>query len=331
MMGDDLTVDTNPKQFVQAYIENIAQVLGLDVTILDVNGVRISGTGHYRNRIGEPVPDGSFFKMILKTGKPGMIFDVRPDVPQCRHCQFVYQCKEAATIGYPLLRGNRPVGVIGIIGFSPDQKAKMISHSEQLIQFLHHVSLLLESSTGAIDFACESVCDQSGTLKRVSFDNLVGADSGLVDVIQRAKRVVNSPSTVFIQGESGTGKELLARAMHDESRRSMHPFVAINCAAIPENLLESELFGYEGGAFTGSKREGSAGKFELAHKGTIFLDEIGDLPLSMQPKLLRVLQEREIERVGGKRTIPVDVRVIAATHRNLADMVKDGSFREDLY
>ncbi|MMZ58032.1 Propionate catabolism operon regulatory protein [compost metagenome] len=111
----------------------------------------------------------------------------------------------------------------------------------------------------------------------------------------------------------------------------MHAFVAINCAAIPENLLESELFGYEGGAFTGSRREGSIGKFELANKGTIFLDEIGDMPLFLQSKLLRVLQEKEIERVGGKKAIPVNVRVIAATHQNLEEMVQQGSFREDLY
>ena len=146
-----------------------------------------------------------------------------------------------------------------------------------------------------------------------------------------ALHVAPSKATLLIQGESGTGKELLARAIHQSSKRKGHTFIAINCGAIPENLLESELFGYEEGSFTGARRGGKLGKFELAHNGTIFLDEIGDMPLHLQVKILRVLQERRIERVGGLRSIPLDVRIIAATHRDLDAMVKTGEFREDLY
>ncbi len=146
-----------------------------------------------------------------------------------------------------------------------------------------------------------------------------------------ALHVAPSKATLLIQGESGTGKELLARAIHQSSKRKGHTFIAINCGAIPENLLESELFGYEEGSFTGARRGGKLGKFEIAHNGTIFLDEIGDMPLHLQVKILRVLQERRVERVGGTRSIPIDVRIIAATHRDLDAMVKTGEFREDLY
>ncbi|MGD9592494.1 MAG: sigma-54 interaction domain-containing protein, partial [Candidatus Berkiella sp.] len=136
--------------------------------------------------------------------------------------------------------------------------------------------------------------------------------------------------SILLHGESGTGKEVLARALHEQSPRAKNPFIAINCAAIPENLLESELFGYEKGAFTGAVRQ-TLGKIELANKGTLFLDEIGDLPLSLQPKLLRFLQERAIDRLGGRSPIPVDVRVICASHHNLQELILANTFREDLY
>ena len=138
-------------------------------------------------------------------------------------------------------------------------------------------------------------------------------------------------STILITGESGTGKELFAQAIHNSSARCAGPFVRINCAALPDNLLESELFGYEEGAFTGARKGGKPGKFDLAKGGTIFLDEIGDMPLTMQTKLLTVLQERVVERIGGTNPIPIDVRVIAATNRDLEKMVAEQTFREDLY
>ena len=163
------------------------------------------------------------------------------------------------------------------------------------------------------------------------FDHIIGNSETLLQAKALAKKVANSASTVLILGESGTGKELFARAIHHTSPRSKSPFVAINCAAIPDHLLESELFGYEEGAFTGARRGGKPGKFQLANKGTLFLDEIGDMPLHLQAKLLRVLQEKRIDRLGSDHSIDVDVRLIAATHRNLEDKVVEGSFRQDLY
>ncbi len=165
----------------------------------------------------------------------------------------------------------------------------------------------------------------------IGFDDIIGNNLALKETIALAKRASKSISTVLVHGESGTGKELFARSMHFEGRRAEEPFIAVNCAAIPDNLLESELFGYEEGSFTGALKGGKIGKFEMANKGTIFLDEIGDMPLHLQAKLLRVLQESAVERIGGHAPVPVDVRIIAATNRNLEAMVEEGAFREDLY
>ena len=162
------------------------------------------------------------------------------------------------------------------------------------------------------------------------FEELVGKSVSLKRVVEMAQRAAPAEVTVLIEGESGTGKEVLARAIHRLSTRKDGPLIPVNCAAIPEGLLESELFGHERGAFTGAVRA-KPGRFELAREGTIFLDEIGDMPLSMQVKILRALQEREIERVGGTKSIAIDVRVVAATHQNLEQLVTEGKFRADLF
>lgn len=166
---------------------------------------------------------------------------------------------------------------------------------------------------------------------KYSFHDLIGRSPAFLAAKMLAERISGSHSAVLLLGESGTGKELFAHSIHQNSMRAAFPFVAINCASIPEHLLESELFGYEDGAFTGAKRGGKKGQFQTANRGTIFLDEIGDMPLAMQSKLLRVLQEKEIYPVGGQKSVHVDVRIIAATHRNLEKMVDDGEFRQDLY
>jgi two-component system response regulator FlrC len=168
------------------------------------------------------------------------------------------------------------------------------------------------------------------SVKEAFQDGIVTNDRRLNEVINLAKTVAQSKATVLIQGESGTGKELIANLIHRSSNRANRPFVAINCAAIPEHLLESELFGYEKGAFTGAVAA-KAGKFELANTGTLFLDEISEMDIRLQAKLLRVIQEGEVDRVGGRRPTAVDVRIVATTNRNLADCVRDGTFREDLF
>jgi formate hydrogenlyase transcriptional activator len=173
-----------------------------------------------------------------------------------------------------------------------------------------------------------TVADQDRHVRR--FEQIIGNSPALRVVLEQAERVAATDSTVLIQGETGTGKELIAHAIHNASPRSGHPLIKLNCAAIPFDLLESELFGHERGAFTGAIAQ-KIGRFELADKGTLFLDEVGDIPLALQPKLLRVLQEHEFERLGSGRTHRVDVRLVAATHRDLERMAKHDLFRSDLY
>ncbi|WP_294404031.1 sigma-54-dependent Fis family transcriptional regulator [uncultured Clostridium sp.] len=197
---------------------------------------------------------------------------------------------------------------------------KGITHKEQTIGMVITMRNMKEdydikSSTGAF----------------LTFNDIIGESAAIKNVVTNSKIIANSPSTVLIQGESGTGKEVLAQAIHNYSLRRNKKFVAINCGAIPANIIESELFGYEDGTFTGGKKGGKPGKFEIADGGTIFLDEIGEMPLDMQVNLLRVLQESRVTRLGGSTEIPIDIRVIAATNKNLKEEIKKGTFREDLY
>lgn len=167
--------------------------------------------------------------------------------------------------------------------------------------------------------------------KNRKFDEIIGVSDKIQRVKQEAASFADSRSNILITGESGTGKEVFATAIHNASHCANGPFIAVNCAAIPDNLLESELFGYEEGAFTGAAKGGRAGKFEIANKGTLFLDEIGEMPIHLQPKLLRALQEKKIQRVGSNRSISIDIRIIAATNKNLTKMMETGEFRSDLY
>jgi len=170
-----------------------------------------------------------------------------------------------------------------------------------------------------------------GHVARYTFEDIITRSSAMKKIIDEAKQFAQTDAAIIVTGETGSGKEMLVQSIHNASQRKDGPFVAVNCAAVPENLLESELFGYEEGAFTGARRGGKMGLFELAHNGTIFLDEIGELPLKLQSRLLRILQEKAIIRVGGDRVIPINVRIIAATHRDLEEEVAKGNFRQDLY
>jgi transcriptional regulator with PAS, ATPase and Fis domain len=185
---------------------------------------------------------------------------------------------------------------------------------------------LLESKVELYEKELESLRSSKYT-----FNHIVGKNPALVELKKIALKASKTNAPVLILGESGTGKELFAHAIHYASSRRMFPFIRLNCAAIPRDLLESELFGYQPGAFTGASSRGKPGKFELAHQGTVFLDEIGDLPLEMQPKLLRVIEEKETERLGGTRVFKSDFRLIAATHENLGKLVEAGRFRKDLF
>jgi DNA-binding NtrC family response regulator len=193
-----------------------------------------------------------------------------------------------------------------------------------------HLLVLLDRAVDRRRLLTELVLLQEEHQRRFGLPKVLGEDAALKEAMLALQRAAGTDTTVLLQGESGTGKELMSRALHQLSARAKGPFVAINCAAIPENLLENELFGHEKGAFTGAGAR-KVGKAELAHKGTLFLDEIGDLPLPLQGKILRLVQERQFERVGGLQTLSVDVRVVAATNRDLRTLVDEKRFREDLY
>jgi len=240
----------------------------------------------------------------------------------------------------PMIAGDAIVGVIGVGGKEVRDATKAGSFIEDDLRFMESIASIGGAAIDntrrfhRLDLVRETLEDENRALKqrmlREASDRLMVGDSPKMQrVIDLVARVADSQASVLIRGESGTGKEMVARLIHGNSPRRDGPFVAINCAALPETLLESELFGIERGVATGV--EARPGKFELAKGGTIFLDEIGDIPLTLQAKLLRVLQEREIEKLGGRRRIPVDVRILSATHRHLEEMIEKTEFRQDLY
>ena len=239
----------------------------------------------------------------------------------------------------PMISGETIVGIIGV-GGKEARGAKSGSFVEDDLRFLGSLASI---GAAAIDntrrfhrlnLMRETLEDENRSLKQRMLRDysdrlMIGESPKMQRVIDLVARVADSHASVLIRGESGTGKEMVARLIHGNSPRKDGPFVAINCAALPETLLESELFGIERGVATGV--EARPGKFEIARAGTVFLDEVGDIPLALQAKLLRVLQEREIEKLGGRRRIPIDVRILSATHRSLEEMIEKGEFRQDLY
>jgi transcriptional regulator with PAS, ATPase and Fis domain len=217
---------------------------------------------------------------------------------------------------HPVFVGGELVGAVGRVMFRKVEELKnMVDRVESLQRQVEYYERQFNTEAKA----------------RYRLDDMIGSGPAMTALKAVARRAAQSNATALILGESGTGKELLSHAMHSESRRAQYPFVKVNCAAIPKDLLEAELFGYEAGSFSGALKSGKPGKFELAHRGTIFLDEIGDMPMEMQAKVLRALQEREIQKVGGTKDIKVDVRIVAATNKDLMKEVAAGRFREDLY
>ena len=218
---------------------------------------------------------------------------------------------------YPLYDNGRKVGLM---------EYDVAQHSEMLYELSSEYSSFLDQELKNLTSEHNDLVSTKYTI-----NNLIGESACMQELKRKIITTARSSSTVLITGETGTGKELVAHAIHNLSSRRKNRFIKINAAAFPESLVESEFFGYEGGAFTGASKEGRKGKFELADKGTLFIDEINQMPLSMQPKLLRVLQEMEFERLGSEETVSVDVRVIVATNENLEQLVKQGRFRRDLY
>ena len=325
-----MTVLMKIQEFIQAYAQAISSILESEVTVVDSELVRVTGTGAYAVRTGYRVSHGTFLNQVLQTGNSGMITNVKED-SNCKDCDHRETCKELASLAYPIFEDSKVVGVISIIAFREEQRNKFIQNQGQLEEFLKYMSILLESklyTDKAKDRLEQQLKVVYGSKQGWEF---IGNSKKMKDAILMGQKVATTNSTVFIRGESGTGKEIMAKMIHDCSSRRDKLMISINCAAIPETLVESELFGYEEGSFTGARKKGAIGKFELADKSTIFLDEIGDIPLHVQTKLLRVLQENKVEKIGSTTPIAIDIRVICATNKNIEQMIKEGTFREDLY
>lgn len=224
--------------------------------------------------------------------------------------------KEIIVHRIPIVENGKTIGSFAILAFTSIADLQALAEKNQKID-------------AELDYYKAKLQELQSS--KYSLDNIIGSSSVIKNLKKEIVKVASVKQTVLITGESGVGKELIAHSIHNCSERHERMFVRVNCAAIPENLFESEFFGYVAGSFSGASKTGKMGKFELANNGTLFLDEIGEMPLFMQSKLLRTLQEKEITRVGGNNTIPIDVRIIAATNRNLEKMVQEGKFREDLY
>jgi len=250
------------------------------------------------------VVENSRMHLVAETGKPEINYPHR------------IKGRDMVVQRIPIKKDGKVIAVFGQVMF---KDVRDVSKLARKLAVLESKVALYEQELIALRSA------------RYTIDSIIGVSRAMRDLRKEAIKAAATQLPVLITGESGTGKELFAQAIHHASPRRFRAFVRINCAAIPRDLMESELFGYEQGAFTGALSKGKPGKFELAHHGTVFLDEIGDLPLDMQPKLLRVLEEKELERVGGTSLIPVDFRLIAATNQNLEQMVEEGRFRRDLF
>lgn len=428
--------------FAQQYATVIGNALGVEVTIINRNLIRIAGTGEFQKFIGKPVSENFIISRIIKEKKDHIVVTKTGDNDHCKTCERSATCNEKGLIAIPIIDNGKILGAIGLICMTSTQLDILAEKKEAFVEFAHSMTDLwlsklkeeqyiaqLEENNNQMNSILTAIPDgmlfinEYGNIKNLNsaacklldndrsnllnsdiaelfdnldlnqfkglnqslqvqefrlkyknkrllcytnpiqsdtrfqgaimilmepiklnsiyqnvhdnrpftFDSLVGDSPVFREAIALARKFAKSDSSVLIIGESGTGKELFARCIHNERFGVNSPFITLNCAAIPETLMESELFGYEKGAFTGASQTGKPGKFELANGGTIFLDEIGDMPLHLQAKLLRVLQERVVERVGGAQPIPINVRVLAATNRNLNIMVEEKTFREDLY
>lgn len=290
-MADDSLVVVDTGGYVQNLTRSFAEFLGVD-------------RDHSIGKHVTEVIENTRMHIVAQTG------NIEVAEPQKIKEDYIIATRS------PVLKQGKIIGAVGKVVFNN------LEQLTALTKRLRSLTNELNKSKGIINARNKAY---------FTFDHLIGENLAFTEAKNHARKAAKSDSNVLILGESGTGKELFAQSIHNESWRSMGAFVKVNCAAIPAELIESELFGYEEGSFTGAKKGGKIGKFEVADGGTIFLDEIGELPLHMQVKLLRVLQEKEVERVGATGTIPVDVRIIAATNRNLKEMVAKKDFRLDLY
>jgi Nif-specific regulatory protein len=337
LLGSSLNIKTNIRAVMGALSEyldmrrgSVAIRKGDDISIIAAFGMTAEEIKRGKYRLGEGV-----IGQVCKHGSPIVIPNIgdEPLFLNRTRSREMLKKENIAFLCVPIKFKNEILGALSVdrlfvqgVSFEEDLRllkiiASLLAHSIRLYEEVEKERAAFESERDSL---------RSQLRGRYSVENIIGQSDRMQEVFESIHRVAPSRANVLLLGESGTGKELAAKAIHYMSSRSKKPFIKFNCASIPEGLLESELFGHEKGAFTGAMAM-RKGRFELADGGSIFLDEIGDLPLTLQPKILRVLQEREFERVGGEKTIRVDVRLIAATSKDLDELVRSGKFREDLY
>jgi len=338
LLGSSLNLKSNLRGVMRVLSEyldmnrgTVALLSNKELSIISAHGMTEEEIKKGRYKLGEGI-----IGRVAKLGSPIVIPNIgdEPLFLNKTGARKTIRKENVAFLCVPIKFKNEVLGVLSVdrlFGF------KDISFEEDLRLLKIIASLIAQSAKLHMELQREreAFTEEKEYLKlqlkgKYRVDNIIGRSESMQEVFESIHRVAPSLANVLLRGESGTGKELVAKAIHYMSLRAKGPFIKFNCASIPEGLLESELFGHEKGAFTGAMAL-RKGRFELSDRGTIFLDEIGDLPITLQPKILRVLQEKEFERVGGEKTIKVDVRLIAATSRNLEDLVSEGKFREDLY
>ena len=303
MSPDSVTTLFDRTNILEGQISSLLDVMDDGIVIIENSGRVLSCNSKAREVLGNP---GEIVGRCVADLIPGITFDeVLKSSRAVDYTLVKIQSRNVSVKVAPVLVGGTKKGALAILSQFDERERSQHRLRSQLLGKGHRA--------------------------RYTFDNIQTKDEAFQEVKNLARKKAKSEASVLIIGETGTGKELFAHAIHNSSQRKAWPFVAINCAALPESLLESELFGYEEGAFTGARRGGKPGLFELAHKGTIFLDEIGEMNLSLQARLLRVLENREVMRIGGDTMINVDIRVIAATNKELWQLVEEGCFRKDLY
>lgn len=423
----------NVQAAVVSYAGIISKIAGVDVEVVDENLYRVAGTGMFAAGVdANMAQEGHVYRKVLETGKRRVIYQPGEELV-CQGCPNFLHCPEEIELAMPILAEDHPIGVIGLVGSSREQKLHILENEALFLELIEQIAdfisvkamererdqqreALLSTLNATLGHIQQGIlilgkgfqvtdCNRAATeqletpslvgeriLLEATGDNLakyteysltvlgrqyrlmgtylqvpqptqeyqsvlifyrsreikeryfetavlpavdktsiIGSSPATLKLKEEISQVAKSTSTVLITGESGTGKEMVATSIWRESDRRNKRFIALNCAAIPESIMESELFGYVKGAFTGADPNGRMGKFELANEGVIFLDEIGDTPLYLQSKLLRVLQERKIVRIGSNQLMDIDVRVIAATNKDLKKMVREKRFREDLY
>ena len=310
-------------RLVQKHLPPLAELLDVEIVIMNAEGYCVGGTGPYLRGVGFRMPADNALTYSLRSGQSSMVLTPGKE-EVCRTCSGKGACADVANFTGPVVIENEIVAVVQIVAFTDNQRAELLMKSEKAFELISQIIGFAWARGRDVESLPEQPRDDR-------FPSIIGESKAILRLKAAILKAAGTNATVLIQGESGTGKELIAQAVHDNSPRHTGPFVAINCGAIPESLMESELFGYEPGAFSGANSGGQKGLLEQAHTGTFFLDEVSEMPVSLQVKLLRALENKMYTPVGGTAPRESSFRLIAATNQDLTRMVREKTMRSDFY